>query len=74
LAAKCPDATLPAIGMLEEMLKICPESRITASQALAHAYLSPYHDATDEPVADKVMDWSFMEESPDAEDPWRMLM
>jgi len=29
------------------------------ANALAHEYLSPYHDPTDEPVAEEKFDWSF---------------
>lgn len=43
------------------MLVFDPAKRINAEQALAHPYLSPYHDPTDEPAADAVFDWSFTE-------------
>jgi p38 MAP kinase len=48
-----------AIDLLERMLVFDPRKRITATEALAHAYLSPYHDPTDEPVAPEKFDWSF---------------
>jgi p38 MAP kinase len=48
-----------AIDLLEKMLVFDPHKRITAAEALAHPYLSPYHDPTDEPVAPEKFDWSF---------------
>lgn len=41
------------------MLVFDPRKRIDAAQALAHEYLAPYHDPTDEPVAPEAFDWSF---------------
>ncbi|XP_028046290.1 mitogen-activated protein kinase p38b isoform X3 [Monomorium pharaonis] len=40
-----------AIDLLELMLELDAEKRITAEQALAHAYLAQYADPTDEPVS-----------------------
>ena len=34
-----------------------PRKRINAAEALAHPYLAPYHDPTDEPAADEPFDW-----------------
>lgn len=48
-----------AIDLLEKMLVFDPRTRISATEALAHPYLSPYHDPTDEPVAPEKFDWSF---------------
>ncbi len=36
------------------MLVFDPRKRITAAEALAHEYVAPYHDPTDEPVASEV--------------------
>lgn len=41
------------------MLVFDPRKRVKAAQALAHEYLAPYHDPTDEPVAEEKFDWSF---------------
>lgn len=41
------------------MLVFDPRKRIDAGQALAHEYLAPYHDPSDEPVAPEAFDWSF---------------
>jgi len=38
-----------AIDLLEKMLEIDADNRITAEQALAHPYLLQYADPTDEP-------------------------
>ena len=69
------DATilLVAIDLLEKMLVFDPKKRITAGGGLAHEYLSPYHDPTDEPVAEEKFDWSFN----DADlpiDTWKIMM
>ncbi|XP_043496762.1 mitogen-activated protein kinase p38b-like isoform X1 [Polistes fuscatus] len=40
-----------AIDLLELMLELDAERRITAEQALAHPYLAQYADPTDEPVS-----------------------
>merc|ERR1712045_144444 len=40
-----------AIDLLEKMLEVDADKRITAEQALAHPYLAQYADPTDEPVS-----------------------
>ena len=40
-----------AIDLLEKMLDLDADTRITATQALAHPYLRQYADPTDEPTA-----------------------
>jgi hypothetical protein len=55
------------------MLVFDPRKRIDATQSLAHEYVSPYHDPTDEPVAAEKFDWSFN----DADlpiDTWKVMM
>ena len=51
--------TETAIDLLESMLVFDPKKRVRAEEALAHPYLAPYHDPTDEPVAEEKFDWSF---------------
>ncbi|XP_041701369.1 mitogen-activated protein kinase 14A isoform X1 [Coregonus clupeaformis] len=41
-----------AVDLLEKMLVLDTDKRITAAQALAHPYFSQYHDPDDEPEAD----------------------
>ena len=48
-----------AIDLLEKMLVFDPRLRVRAGDALAHEYLAPYHDPSDEPVAEEKFDWSF---------------
>lgn len=43
---------VPAVDLLEKMLVLDTDKRITASEALAHPYFSQYHDPDDEPEAE----------------------
>lgn len=40
-----------AIDLLEKMLELDADKRITAEQALAHPYLEKYSDPSDEPTS-----------------------
>src|SRR5947199_3770904 len=62
-----------AIDLLEKMLVFDPRKRVSAAQALTHEYLSPYHDPTDEPVADEKFDWSFNDADLPV-DTWKIMM
>ena len=53
-----------AIDLLERMLDIDPDTRITAEQALAHQYLKQYADPSDEPSSE-AYDQSFEEKDLD---------
>jgi p38 MAP kinase len=55
------------------MLTFDPRNRINAEEALAHPYLAPYHDPTDEPVAPEKFDWSFNEADLPI-DTWKVMM
>ncbi|KAG2414454.1 mitogen-activated protein kinase sty1 [Aspergillus terreus] len=48
-----------AVDLLEKMLLFDQSKRISAAESLEHPYLAPYHDPTDEPVAEEKFDWSF---------------
>lgn len=41
-----------AVDLLEKMLVLDTDKRITAAEALAHPYFTQYHDPEDEPVAE----------------------
>ena len=43
--------TITAVDLLEKMLDLDADTRITAEQALAHPYLRQYADPSDEPTA-----------------------
>jgi p38 MAP kinase len=55
------------------MLVFDPRKRVKAADALAHEYLSPYHDPTDEPVAEEKFDWSFNDADLPV-DTWKIMM
>jgi p38 MAP kinase len=65
--------TIVAIALLEDMLVFDPRKRVKAEEALAHEYLSPYHDPTDEPVAEEKFDWSFNDADLPV-DTWKIMM
>lgn len=59
--------------LLDKMLQYDPNKRLSAAETLTSPYLAPYHDPNDEPVADEVIDWSFL----DAEltpEVWKTIM
>lgn len=62
-----------ALDLLEKMLVFDPRKRINATDGLAHEYLAPYHDPTDEPVAAEVFDWSFNDADLPV-DTWKVMM
>ncbi|GAA5935536.1 hypothetical protein JCM1841_003708 [Sporobolomyces salmonicolor] len=62
-----------ALDLLEKMLVFDPRKRIDAAQALAHEYLAPYHDPSDEPVAPEPFDWSFNDADLPV-DTWKIMM
>ncbi|KAF7293737.1 Mitogen-activated protein kinase [Mycena chlorophos] len=49
-----PKANPDAIDLLEKLLTFSPKRRIEVGEALAHPYLSPYHDPADEPTAEQI--------------------
>uniref|UniRef100_A0A8C7LPN7 mitogen-activated protein kinase n=1 Tax=Oncorhynchus mykiss TaxID=8022 RepID=A0A8C7LPN7_ONCMY len=60
-----------AVDLLEKMLVLDTDKRITAAEALAHPYFSQYHDPDDEPEADPY-DQSFESRDLDIEE-WKRL-
>jgi p38 MAP kinase len=73
LKNKFKNADPSAIDLLESMLVFDPKKRITAPEALGHEYLAPYHDPTDEPVAEEKFDWSFNDADLPT-DTWKIMM
>jgi p38 MAP kinase len=55
------------------MLVFDPRKRVKAEEALAHPYLAPYHDPTDEPKAEEKFDWSFNDADLPV-DTWKIMM
>ena len=68
-----PPVSYTHLDLLEKMLVFDPNKRITAADALSHPYLAPYHDPTDEPVADAKFDWHFNDADLPV-DTWRVMM
>ena len=64
---------ISALDLLEKMLVFDPRTRITAAEGLAHEYLAPYHDPTDEPAAEEAFDWSFNDADLPV-DTWKVMM
>ena len=62
-----------ALDLLEKMLVFDPRKRIDATQSLAHEYVAPYHDPTDEPIAEEKFDWSFNDADLPV-DTWKVMM
>lgn len=54
-----PRASPLAIDLLTKLLTFDPAKRITVEEALAHPYLSAYHDEDDEPSHSYPFDFSF---------------
>lgn len=47
------------MDLLDKMLKLDPNKRITVQEALNHPYLESLHDPEDEPVFEGSIDFSF---------------
>uniref|UniRef100_A0A8B9RMN4 mitogen-activated protein kinase n=1 Tax=Astyanax mexicanus TaxID=7994 RepID=A0A8B9RMN4_ASTMX len=62
-------AAVTAVDLLEKMLVLDTDKRITAAEALAHPYFAQYHDPDDEPEADPY-DQSFESRELDIEE-WK---
>lgn len=72
-STKFPNADPLSLDLLEKMLVFDPRRRISAAAGLAHEYLAPHHDSSDEPVAAEVFDWSFNDEDLPV-DRWKVMI
>lgn len=59
LSAVFPEADSSAHSLIENLLEFNPKKRFSAEQALAHPYLSAYHQPHDEPSHPSVFDVTF---------------
>lgn len=62
LADIYPAATEAAIELLTVMLHLEPSKRCTVEEALAHPYLSAFHNPAAEPIAAAIFDFDVQEE------------
>ncbi|XP_061564696.1 mitogen-activated protein kinase 7 [Cololabis saira] len=59
LAKLYPQTEPEALDLLRAMLRFDPRERISVTEALAHPYLSKYHDPDDEPICVPAFDFEF---------------
>lgn len=59
LSVLFPNATSVALELLDQLLQLDPKKRVSPEEALAHKYLSRYHDLKDEPICTPPFDFSF---------------
>ncbi|PLB55443.1 map kinase [Aspergillus steynii IBT 23096] len=62
-----------AVDIIEKMLQLDPDNRITAESGLAHPYMENFHEPEDEPVADRQIDMSYDDAELPA-DEWKKKM
>uniref|UniRef100_UPI00358E329E mitogen-activated protein kinase 7-like isoform X1 n=2 Tax=Myxine glutinosa TaxID=7769 RepID=UPI00358E329E len=59
LSTVLPPTPASALALLSSLLRFSPWRRPSASIALSHTFLSPYHDPSDEPLCFPPLDFSF---------------
>ena len=57
-----PNCSQTVLELLDNMLQLDPKKRINSEDALAHKYLSRYHDPKDEPICTPPFDFGFEKE------------
>jgi len=65
--AMFPHASDAQCDLLDRLLQFDPNKRLTAHDALRHAYLEDHHDEEEEPLASGHVDWAFDETALDAD-------
>ncbi|CAD5326291.1 unnamed protein product [Arabidopsis thaliana] len=70
---KFPNVPPLAIDLVEKMLTFDPKQRISVKEALAHPYLSSFHDITDEPECSEPFNFD-LDEHPFSEEQFRELI
>ncbi|KAL5477903.1 hypothetical protein EMCRGX_G024758 [Ephydatia muelleri] len=74
LSVLFPSVGANALSLLGNMLQLDPKVRMSAEEALAHDYLSRYHDPEDEPVCNPPFDFKFERELVSKEDLQRAIV
>ena len=59
LSVLFPNASEVVLDLMGNLLQLDPKKRISAEEALAHKYLTRYHDPKDEPVCSPPFDFEF---------------
>ena len=54
-----PDVPADALDLIDKMLDLNPEKRISVEDALEHPFLASLHEPWDEPVYEGPLDFSF---------------
>ena len=68
LSVLFPNSGQVVLELLDSMLQLDPKKRPTSESALAHRYLSRYHDPKDEPICSPPFDFGFEKELNTQED------
>ena len=59
LSTVFPQASEVMVDLLDKLFQIEPKKRISAKDALAHKYLTEYHNPSEEPVCSQLFDFDF---------------
>jgi len=54
-----PNASAPALDLLDKLLQFNPKKRLTPEEALAHPYMAELHDPDDEPECEGEFDFDY---------------
>jgi serine/threonine protein kinase len=62
LKVQFPNAPSDALDLMRSLLQIHPRRRINVEDAISHSFLAQLCNEDDEPVAEKIFDYSFENE------------